>query len=212
MRQLKQRFACGLMVTVHFVYALCAQAQQPIVLYGIPSNTTVQCLTVVPGGFLSAVGAVPYGVPTNVVNGLAIGSTFYLQFWPLQGLGGNWGPLESCGALNGRADIIYAIVNGCEISVGQTTSVSTGLDGTRQGFQERYSSGNRFIVLPVVDSFPDGNHNVTIRGLILAQMLDDGSGGGSSWHLQMQLLSAPPGLPNVTAMKPANPGLAGYSL
>jgi hypothetical protein len=177
--------------------ALSAQAQQPIVFHGVPSNATVNCLSDLPGGLLTALDAVPYGVPMDA---LSTNDTFYLQIWPLgSGPGGSWGLLDACGILTGTLSRIEAIVNGCQISVGTVVGVATGFLGVQQGFEERYADGKTIIVLPVVTDYPDGNHNVTILGLIVCQMLDSGSGVGSGWQLQVRLLSAPSSLPNVTA-------------
>lgn len=167
---------------------------QTIVFSGVPSNLTVQCLSDEPYALMNEAGVVPYGVPACVVG--SVGSTITLQNWghvPCSSSSGNWGPLNLCGELIGSSVVSEAIVNGvpCQVSVGETVSVSTGFNGVSQGFQER-SVVNPIVILPMVDSVPSGNGTVTIRGFIMGQLLPPGSGGGSNWSMPVKILSVAP--------------------
>jgi hypothetical protein len=102
---------------------------------------------------------------------------------------GNWGPLDLCGVINGQNAVADAISGaGCFATVGQTTGTRTGFAGVQQGFQQRYNSGHRIVVLPVTGTFPNGNGEVTIADFIVVQLLENGSGGGSNWQLDVQIL------------------------
>jgi Flp pilus assembly protein TadG len=127
--------------------------------------------------------AIPYAVPSNIVGN--VGGTITLQRWSP----GNWGPIDLCGVLNGQGETSDAISGGgCFATIGQVTGTATGFDGVKNGFADRYKN-NPITVLPVTSTFPNGNKDVTIVDFILVQLLDDGSGGGSNWQLNVLVLA-----------------------
>jgi hypothetical protein len=138
--------------------------------------------------------SIPYGVPTNVLVG--VGETLELQPWPRTagegGVGGNWGPLDMCGTLSGKNATIRAINGGgCFSTPGDFSSVATGIDGLIEAFEQFYRNpGNpqHLAVLPLTSMYPDGNHQVEIKGYVVVQLQEDGHKTGGNWRLNVTVL------------------------
>jgi Flp pilus assembly protein TadG len=136
--------------------------------------------------------SIPYGIPLWALNSIAIGSTLTLQPWPLQGVGGNWGPLDMCGTLAGAGDVESALSgSGCFSTPGDVVQTSTGFSGLDRGFNDIWNDPtrpNHIVVMPITSDYPDGNHNLVIQGYVVIQLLDNGSGGGANWRLNATVL------------------------
>jgi Flp pilus assembly protein TadG len=141
--------------------------------------------------------SIPYGVPAGQL--VPNGDTMYLQSWPRAqteggGVGGNWGPLDFCGDMNGTKNVV-ALINGggCFATVNDVTSVGTGFEGLKQAFKQYYENPdnpNHYAVVPITENYPKGNHEITILGFAIIEILDSdgGSGSGAGWTLQVRVL------------------------
>jgi hypothetical protein len=132
---------------------------------------------------IAAIGAhpIPYGVPSNAVG--AVGSTLTLQNWSP----GNWGPIDLCGAANGKNQRINVTTNGCYSNYGQVTTASTGFEGVSDAFQDLCG---QTVVLPVTSGSPNGQGEVTIINFIVVELNDPncGTGSGSNWKFTATIL------------------------
>ncbi|HXI84381.1 MAG TPA: pilus assembly protein TadG-related protein [Verrucomicrobiae bacterium] len=131
------------------------------------------------------VHSVPYGIPSSALQ--PIGGTNTLQQWNP----GNWGLVELCGPVP-KNDPEPVITNGCFGSIGSTVPAVQGIPNkTANAFQDMYNSGQTVIVLPVTSDFQQGSSgggDVTVQNFVIVQLLNAGSGSGSGWSINVQIL------------------------
>lgn len=103
----------------------------------------------------------------------------------------NWGKIDIDGNMSSNPNFVDGIINGvCDktVSVGDHISPGTGNGGLQQGFNGRLQS-NPFVLLPVVDAFPNGNSSpVTILGFVLGELIAQ-NGNGSNWSGKIRIIS-----------------------
>jgi len=132
---------------------------------------------------IATIGAIniPFGVEAS-----ALPNTFPTDVTVSSASAGNWGALDECGTLSGSGDKTTAIGGGgCFASIGTVTGQSSGIDGVCAGFSAQVG---RTVVLPVVDSFANGNGSTKIVNFIVVQVLSTSKCNGSNWTADITIL------------------------
>lgn len=133
---------------------------------------------------------IPYGVPGCALAGVTNGGTFVVQDWgklACSDSSGNWGPLDLCGVINGKNEVIAALDGpGCFSTLGQSTGTRTGFAGVEDGFNKLC---DHIIVLPVTEDFPHGSsREIMLNDYIVVKVLCPSLDTGSKWKMNVQLL------------------------
>ncbi len=185
-------------VVIMMTLAACTHARaQTITFSGVPSNTTVQCLSEVPGGLHTVFGPIPFGIASQLVNGKSAGDTFIITDAEIGS--GKAGKLDLGNYSNNGEWSAHMTIFGCNCTV--TVGPILVIPGNSQVKQSFESIGiGAVFIMPVVDDFSfSGNTGIgIIVGFVVVQLIEFG-GTGSNWYALMEILSAPPFLPTVTA-------------
>ena len=121
----------------------------------------------------------PFGIAEHILQGVQFGDILDLSVQSA----GNWGKLDIGGMMSDRNNFIDAMVNGAcdaELVIGDQVSPGTGYAGVADGWDDRIDV-DPFVVLPIVQQFFDGNHDVTIVGFVVVELIgqSDQTGGGN---------------------------------
>lgn len=144
--------------------------------------------------FLGSAGTVeggrPFGITTNALKGVSIGSQFVV--YEKQGQSGQWGQLNMHGQTGGN-DWDDAMRNGFSdpVSVGDPdVKTDPGADKVKKVFDDLKATGESLII-PVVPNFIDvkGKTPVNIVGFIGVKVIDI-KGGGSNIEITFKLVTA----------------------
>lgn len=160
-------------------------------LFDIDSVTPVVSSTAAIGGSNTVDCLVPFGIGQQVLNGKTWGDTINVNV----NSPGNWGKLDM--GINGSCAPCFqqAMANGVcgfPVQVGDDLEPGTGNGGLQNGFQDRADSDNPYVTIPVVQTFLNGNHDVSVVGFVVVKLVK-GLGKGSNWNGVMELVKASAG-------------------
>jgi len=169
-------------------------AAQTIAFYAVPPNMTILCANGLQY-LTSTSNAIPFGITSGVLSGKVTGSFFNISNFDIGS--GKEGKIDLNHYLNTGAwqgDMTTSGC-GCPASVG---SIPTIPGNTRilQAFQD--IGLGAILIIPVLDQFSPVGGSVNIVGFIVAETVSF-QGVGSNWSETLEILSAVPSAPNVTA-------------
>lgn len=160
---------------------------ESIAAYGFSNNA--QCL-------------LPFALDDNVLAGKNFGDTIDVGV----NSPGNWGKVDLDGNMSCAPCFVDAMTNGLcgkSVSVGDQFTPGTGNGGVSNGFDGRMGV-NPIAVLPVVQSFPNGNSSpVTVVGFVTVQILGN-LGKGSHWNGKLKFLNDQAGM-GLSSTGPSGP-------
>jgi Flp pilus assembly protein TadG len=123
---------------------------------------------------IATIGALvtPAAIPSN-----AVPTIFPTTNTDMQNFNsGNWGKIALCGGFGSPP---------CFASAGTSTDTDPGFSGVCNGFE---SLTNQIVVLPVVDSFPNGKKTVTIVNFIVVKIVSVNNCNGANFSLTVVFL------------------------
>jgi Flp pilus assembly protein TadG len=123
---------------------------------------------------IAAIGALvtPAAIPTNAVPTIFPNTNTDMQNFN----SGNWGKIDLCGGFGSPP---------CFASAGTSTDTEPGFSGVCSGFE---SLTNQIVVLPVVDSYPNGKKTVTIVNFVVVKIVSINNCNGSNFSLTIVFL------------------------
>lgn len=155
-------------------------------LIGVRTLNITVVSVAVKGGAKSSTCMIPFAVTDDLLAGAGYEEIVTLNTESP----GNWGKIQISPEKLTRKEFIDAMTYGfCGITpgVGDETPTDTGFSGVDDGFKSRMDT-NPFAVMPVVDSFYNGNsETLVIKGFIYVKLLSSRK-SGANWEGQFILL------------------------